>query len=312
MEGRRQKAEGGRASTRPCSFCLLLLDVCFLLAGCQSCEQVEAELRTRENEVRELREQLYHSEAFNHALQQHQLQTVPLGPALNSASKPPADAVLPGCIIKEIVLGRLTGGYDDDRCPGDEGLQVVVEPRDPDGHSIKVPGTLHVTVLEVSPEGVKTPLSSWAIPPDELRRAWRTGLLSTGYYLTLPWKVWPTREKLRVVVQFILPDGRLFEADKDVTIRLVPDFYRKAVPARPPGEAGPRLEPADGEPPLPPPRKLMPPAEPDPQALNAFRSAKPASLQPAGLWRHDAPAPLSEAIQLSRPVPLDEPVAPGS
>jgi hypothetical protein len=311
MEGRRQKAEGGRASTRPCFFCLLPLGICFLLAGCQSCEHVEAELRTRENEVRELREQLYHSEAFNHALQQQQLHAPPPGPALNSASKLPADAVLPGCIIKEIVLGRLTGGYDDDRCPGDEGLQVIVEPRDPDGHSIKVPGTLYVTVLEVSPEGVKTPLSSWAIPPEELRRAWRTGLLSTGYYLTLPWKVWPTREKLRVVVQFILPDGRLFEADKDVTIRLVPDSYRKAVPVQPPAESGPRLEPADDAVPLPAPRRLMPPADADPQARSTFRSAKPATLQPTGLWRQGAPAPLAESVRLSRPVPLDEPVAPG-
>lgn len=72
-----------------------------------------------------------------------------------------------------------------------------------------------------------------------------SGLLSTGYVLVLPWKVWPNNDKVRVVAQLRLPDGRLFEADKDVTVHVVPAEKRP-----PPTEA----------PLLPPPHPLDPPA----------------------------------------------------
>src|SRR5207244_4041975 len=93
-------------------------------------------------------------------------------------------------------------------------------------------------------EGLKKPLSSWQVPEEKLRKDWRSGLLSTGYFVVLPWQTWPTTEKLRIVVQFILADGRIFEADKDVTIRLPPN--RKGIPLPPPT-------------PLPPPRPAGPP-----------------------------------------------------
>jgi len=58
---------------------------------------------------------------------------------------------------------------------------VVIEPRDYDDHSIKAPGTVHISVLEITPQGVKTPLCSWDISAEQLRQNWRQGLLSTGY-----------------------------------------------------------------------------------------------------------------------------------
>ncbi len=41
--------------------------------------------------------------------------------------------------VKEIVLARGTGGVDEDGVPGDEGLMVVVVPKDEDGAAVKVP-----------------------------------------------------------------------------------------------------------------------------------------------------------------------------
>jgi hypothetical protein len=85
-----------------------------------------------------------------------------------------------------------------------------------------VPGTAIVQVVEIGPDGIKRPLSSWDISQDQLRHSWKNGLLTTGYVLVLPWKVWPSTEKLRVTVQFRLADGRLFEADREVTVRVAP------------------------------------------------------------------------------------------
>ncbi|MFZ9793770.1 MAG: hypothetical protein ACO3F3_15685, partial [Gemmataceae bacterium] len=109
---------------------------------------------------------------------------------------------------------------DNDGQTGDEALQVVLEPKDADNHSVKVPGTLEVQVVEILPEGLKNPLSSWTVENDELSRSWRSGLLTTGYMLILPWKIWPQHEKLRVIVQFKVEDGRMFEAEKDFTVKL--------------------------------------------------------------------------------------------
>jgi hypothetical protein len=152
--------------------------------------------------------------------------------------------------VQQVVLGRQTGGYDEDDCPGDEALQVVLEPRDGDGHALKAPGSLRVVALQISPEGLKAPLCSWELSPEQLRRTWRSGLLRTGYYVILPWKAWPTSERLRVVAQFSLADGRHFEAEKDVTIRLPPPAYRKMLPAPVRGEdTGPDLTTPEAPPP---------------------------------------------------------------
>jgi hypothetical protein len=272
---------------------LLGLGLLTAAAGCRSCDHLEAELRTRERELRELREELLRTEALTAALQRD-LRAVPPGPPLKPHSEP-----VPLAALKRIVLGRQTGGYDDDKCPGDEALQVVLEPRDLDDHAVKAPGSLHVLALQISPEGLKTPLSEWDIPPEQLRRTWRSGLLSTGYHLILPWKNWPASEKVRVIVQLTLADGQVFETDRDVTVRLLPPAYRTPLPA---DEPGPLLH--DAELPLPFPRRVnSSPASRYPTGAPS-RQAKPEAANAAAWWKAPPPGPASGAVQLLRPVPL--------
>lgn len=221
----------------------VLCPLAFVLAsGCRSCDRVERELRHRETQLRETREALDQCRMENECLQRQLHLTQESGSA----------KILPEQLgqtttLKQINLGRMTGGYDTDRCPGDEALQVVLEPRDGDGHAIKSPGNLKVGVLEITPEGVKKPLSCWDVTPEQLRRSWKSGLLGNGYYLVLPWTNWPTTEKLRVVAQLTTADGRTFEADKDIKIRLIPAELRPAPsssvpePTAPPPVEGPTL-----------------------------------------------------------------------
>jgi hypothetical protein len=213
-------ASAHRYARRLSLFLLSLIPLA--LSGCRSCDLVEAQLRSRDRELRELREELWRTEAYNGAMQREIA-----GIRQNAPTRVSPEEASQTYTLKSIQLGRQTGGYDDDEIPGDEALQIQLEPIDPDGHTIKAPGTLYVTAFEVSGEGTKKPLSSWVLAPDELRKRWRSGLLSTGYHIVLPWKNWPTTEKLRVVVQFVLADGRVFEADKDITVKLAPKQYRK-------------------------------------------------------------------------------------
>src|SRR5438445_7446396 len=118
------------------------------LTGCRNCDLVEAELRSRENDLRELRTDLARAESHNEALVR-ELSSVRQG----TAAKISPELASQTYTLKQITLGRGTGGLDEDDCPGDDALQVVLEPRDGDGHTIKAPGTAHIETWEISPQG---------------------------------------------------------------------------------------------------------------------------------------------------------------
>ena len=265
---------------------LVGLGVFAAAAGCQNCDLVEAELRSRNSQVHELQEELHRAEAYNTALQR-ELQDLRQNPSLKLSPELAAQTYT----VQQVVLGRQTGGYMNGNGPGDDALQVVLQPRDPDGHDIKAPGALHVTALQVSPEGLKTPLSSWDLTPDQLRRTWRSGLFSTGYYVILPWKAWPSSSKLRVVAQFSLADGRAFEVDRDVTIHLATEAPHKP-PLTPPDEGpGPHLP----GPELPLPRRR---ARPDPCSHPGKATRWRLSPPPGG--RPAKPGPCPERLRSCR------------
>jgi hypothetical protein len=268
---------------RPSVACLWGVTLAACAAGCRSNSAlVESQLRQRDNQVRELKDEVGRCGAYNQALEQ-ELRNL-RGEGL-AADAPERGA--PGYPVRSLTLGRGTGGRDDHGLPGDEALEVHIEPRDPEGNVTRVPGTAIVQAAEIGPDGIKRPLASWDISQDQLRQSWRTGLLSTGYVLVLPWKVWPSIEKLRVTVQFRLADGRLFEADRDVTVRVAPANQRPlpapvVVPSLP--SAGPVIEGespmprrADQPVPVPPPPKIAP-GSPVPPAAEILR---PVPLPPA-------------------------------
>lgn len=218
-------------------------------AGCRNTrsELVEAELRTRERELREARGELWQAQAVNQAFENTLRSQQCAQPVLR-----PGGSF--GGQIKDVQLGRGTGGIDEDKVPGDEGIQVVLVPRDVDGSAIKVPGTLRVTALEISPEGLKTPLSTWEVSVSDLRRTWRSGLFSTGYHVSLPWQKLPTTERLRIVATFQPLEGGVFEAEKDVAVKLLAEAIRGQLPVPGPAGLGPPLPapPAGGlQPPVP-------------------------------------------------------------
>jgi hypothetical protein len=203
------------------AFFLLILPLLTFSAGCRNkTDAVEAELRSREKMYRDALVENQLSEARIDALQR-EVDALRKGAIIS----PDKAAMTFG--LKRITLGRSTGGRDNDRYPGDEVLEVVVEPRDESDHVTKSPGCLQIYALEVSPSGVKTPLCMWDIGSEELRKSWKEGLLSTGYTLTLPWKVLPATETVRVIVRLVTSDQRVYEADKDIKVKLVPGAVQR-------------------------------------------------------------------------------------
>jgi hypothetical protein len=271
------------------SFFLFPLLVCLTQAGCRTnnADLLENELRARDIQFREAIDELKKSEFQKEALQR-EVESLRRGTHFS----PEAAAQIFG--LKRITLGRGTSAIDTDNLPGDDGLQVVFEPRDADDHIVKTPGTLEITALEINAQGTKTILSTWAIDQEQLRRSWKQSLFSTGYILTLPWKSWPQTENLRVVARLTLPDARVFETDRDVKLRL---------------PAGPRpLLPAPKEVPFKDmPSKEIPPKEvPLPLPKESTRPGPPEAK--STVWQANwQPAPLNKTINLGRPEPIDPP-----
>jgi hypothetical protein len=262
------------------------LGLALTLAGCRHTtnqELLESELRTKEIQYRELLDEHEKAEHHNQAMER-ELE------GLRRGSKLSSEEAAQIYNVKRIALGRLTAGQDTDKRTGDDALNLVVEPRDGADHIIKAPGTLSVQALEISSQGVKRLLNSWEISSHELARSWKSGLFSSGYVLTLPFKYYPTSENLRVVARLVTPDGRIYEADKDIRVQLVPGAEHLRPP---PAEKGPTF-PAP-ETPGPMPRPI------DPLDLNGRTSPRGPALAPAGMWQA---TPLDEALRLQRPIPL--------
>jgi hypothetical protein len=219
-----------RGAVRLLFFCSLLVAHCALATGCRSNNRydlLEAELRTRERELADARAALDQNRNLLRAYEQSQR------PA------PASGAPGPFLPVKEISFGRGTGGADEDGAPGDEGMVLVIVPKDEDGAAVKVPGRAVVAAWEVSPAGIKAPIGSWDVPAEKLRRTWKSGLISTGYFVALPWQTVPTSDRVRVAVRLVTSDGRAYETDRDVTVK-------------PPGGALPRTNV------LPPPQPAVP------------------------------------------------------
>ncbi len=262
-----------------------------LAAGCRHNDLVEAELRSRERELRETSAALQQTEAYNEALLRQ------LGAFQQGSCKVTPELASQTYTLHHVTLGYGTGGWDNDHLPGDEALRVFVEPRDPDNHTVKAPGSLHVAALQISPEGLKSPLCCWDLSPDQLRSTWQCNLLCSGYDVILPWKTWPTSDRLRVVVQFHLADGRVFETDRDISVRLLPHGMAPPQPPvfPPPPAEVPAAPLPDAGHVLPPPRPVPPPPENGPE------------LQPTACWQRPLAPAEGIPVRVLKPVPLDGP-----
>jgi hypothetical protein len=210
------------------AFCTLFAAYSGSLLGCRPNKRydtIEAELRTRERELAETRAALEQAQTLNRAYEHSRGH-----PAFPGAPAPVPTGPGPACPIRDIALARGTGGLDDDGLPGDEAFMVVIVPQDEDRSAVKVAGRATIAAWEITPAGIKNPIGTWELSADLLRQTWRSGIFATGYFVTLPWRSFPTTERVRVAARLTTTDGQAFEADRDITVRPAPQAFPRSVP----------------------------------------------------------------------------------
>ncbi|MCG3125751.1 MAG: hypothetical protein CHACPFDD_00577 [Phycisphaerae bacterium] len=92
------------------------------------------------------------------------------------------------CYPTDLRLARLTGGYDADGQPGDEGVMVYLQPLDRVGDVVKAAGEIRIQLFDLAaPEGEQL-VGEYLFDVDETAKLWYGKLMTQHFTLKCPWK----------------------------------------------------------------------------------------------------------------------------
>ncbi|AMV33231.1 hypothetical protein VN12_13980 [Pirellula sp. SH-Sr6A] len=113
----------------------------------------------------------------------------------------------------------LCRGHNFDDQPGDDGLYLVLVPKNESGEPLQQIGKLTV-VIEESIDESSHRIAAWNVTPDELQESLEPIGVSQGFHLSLPFQdVAPESNRVQVFLKYELADGRVLVNRKDISLR---------------------------------------------------------------------------------------------
>lgn len=204
--------------------------------------------------------------ADTHAVDRTEGQEEPLVPADSSR-------------VVQVLLSRsLSGGFDADGRPGDEGLAATLQLRDSQGRRVRAAAEVTAVLLDPALEGEAARVARWDFSSAETAAMFRSPGPDGGLRLQMPWPSEPPEhERLHLYVRYTTADGRRLEDDVPVRVRLASSHTPGWLPMEP---SAPKL--GDARPPSDSLRRPEPLARP---ARTADSSPPPARLHtPRPIW----------------------------
>ncbi len=218
---------------------------------------------------------------------------------------PPVKA--PAGVVPEVVDPRvthlflnplLTRGANFDAQPGDDGLALVLEPRNQAGEFVPTAAPVSIVVLDPTKTGDAARLAKWSLDEKLVRQRISRSSGTRGIHLQLPWSGGaPESNQVKLYVRYETADGRRIEAQHDLLLnpaahasqRWTPrpgDRPRAAVPAMPvvntPVDPAPTITTANPPLPAPPvhseltsPKVIHEPAAPQTSVADKGGTTKP-------------------------------------
>jgi hypothetical protein len=146
-------------------------------------------------------------------------ETLPLPPVPQGPGAPeqiraqPADRT-----ITHLFLNPLqTGGIDLDSQPGDDGLRVVIEPRNASGELVREAGAISIVVLDPDRQGEAARVARWDFDSSAGRQLLAASTPGRGLKVEVPWPAAPpATNRLKLFVRFETEDGRKLQADREI------------------------------------------------------------------------------------------------
>lgn len=125
-------------------------------------------------------------------------------------------------VVTEIFLNpKLTGGYDGDGSPGDEGLMVVLEPRNAAGQYVDAVGPVSVVLLDPAYSGKEGFVARWDYDTADAAKHLQKTLIGKGLHLKMPWTGGkPEHESLILHVRYTTNEGEVLQQKKEIKVDL--------------------------------------------------------------------------------------------
>jgi hypothetical protein len=115
----------------------------------------------------------------------------------------------------------LVGGWEFDGRPGDEGIFLLVEPRDAEGRLLAAAAPVSVVLLDRGLAGEAARVARWDLTAEQVATLFRRLDVGEGIYLELPWSAAPpVHGHLHLFVRYTTRDGRRLEASRELDITL--------------------------------------------------------------------------------------------
>ncbi len=122
--------------------------------------------------------------------------------------------------VVEITLNdALTGGCHTDPQRGDQGISLLLEPRDGDGRLIAAPAAVSVVVLDPALQGEAARVARWDFSAEQLGSLYRRTSAGEGFHLEMLWPgAPPAHETLQLFVRYVTSDGRKLEVQRRIRV----------------------------------------------------------------------------------------------
>ena len=156
----------------------------------------------------------------------------PIDDSIDTPEDAPGDAGVDH-VTKIVINRRLTGGYNADRRLGDEGISVVIEPRNSEDRIVARAGDVAIVVVDPALSTDEGRVARWDFSDAEVQKHIEETATGEGIHLELPWpERLPNNERLMVFARFITANGEIHEASQPILIDLAADAERSAADAR--------------------------------------------------------------------------------
>jgi hypothetical protein len=153
--------------------------------------------------------------------------TVAESAARSTSNRPLSDDELAAAIVSALdqrvemiyLNPRLTGGADFDAQPGDDGICVLVEPRNRSGDFVPEPARVSVVLLDPTKSDAAARVARWDLDAEATRQFLCIDTADRGLLLRLPWQDAPPEpRRLHLFVRYVTADGRKLEADREIDL----------------------------------------------------------------------------------------------
>jgi hypothetical protein len=123
-------------------------------------------------------------------------------------------------------IERLSGGYDEDGKPGDDGVVVYIRPIDSDGDAIKAAGSISVELFDLANPDGEHMVGQMALSLEQARKVWYGRLWTQHYTVKCPWLNARPPEHSEVTIRVTFTDylsGQTLYAQHVCTVKRPPE-----------------------------------------------------------------------------------------